>query len=32
MIYSVKCEDCPYANRYVDMSTANDRAASHAAC
>lgn len=30
MIYSVKCENCRYANRYVDMSTANDRAGSHA--
>ncbi len=30
MIYSVKCDNCPYAHRYVDRSTANDRVASHA--
>ncbi len=30
MIYSVKCENCRYANRYVDRSTAHDRAGSHA--
>jgi hypothetical protein len=30
MIYSVKCENCRYANRYVDMSTTHDRAGSHA--
>ncbi len=30
MIYTVKCDNCPYAARYVDMSTANDRAGTHA--
>ncbi|MGH3899456.1 MAG: hypothetical protein ACRDTA_14695 [Pseudonocardiaceae bacterium] len=30
MIYAVKCKNCPYANRYVDMSTAHDRAGNHA--
>ncbi len=30
MIYSVRCENCRYANRYVDLSTAHDRAGSHA--
>lgn len=30
MIYTVKCQDCPYASRYVEMSTAHDRARGHA--
>jgi hypothetical protein len=30
MIYSVKCDNCPYAARYITTSTASDRAETHA--
>jgi hypothetical protein len=30
VIYTVKCQDCTYASRYVQMSTAHERARDHA--
>jgi len=30
MIYSVNCDNCPYAARYIKKSTADERAGTHA--
>ena len=30
MIYSVNCDNCPYAGRYIRASTANEKAGTHA--